>query len=980
MTKDKFFIVIVIILIAVSLSYLYSQIVIRESENKLEEIKREFYLEENKIRVNYELSKDTYLLKIKHPIQKDQHKEIFFNGVKIDVNIFPFERQHRNFQNTYIYLPKDTVKQGGNTLEINFSHAPLSEVTILIRNYRKQLCEGAYILFSDSAYIPAGKTSSKIALFINVLILLSGIMTCLVSRKVLACKNKFLLYYQRYLLLLFFVLLLLSLAGWVSSDLGYRLVVAPNLFWKLAALALTPLFVIGAYRTLERLPIFTSEATRFWFTEKKFDTRIGIVFFLLIVVVNLWVYLPSFSHLFRHDEWFLFFASKEETPNLQLLIKHIDWQLRIPVDRLIFRPFSRSLVTLNRVIFDVNYLGPHIVTFIKHIFATFCLWWLMWQYGPRWITGLFALLFSVLVVSADSVICPHFDVYIMTTIFTILAVITFCKTIYNQLSVRKGFALTALLLFLNLLTIELGFFMPFVFFFAYWTIFRNRNDTILKQKDRCSWFVFLPPFVLWGILYSIHLYLAYPNFKMTGQSNVIGLWMPFVNTVRFVWVLLSGIFFPMFVEMRYLDKTYFRIFSIGAVLTILIIFICVRFGRKIFRSITKEAIFLFMLLLSVLIIFCFGRASYIHTTLNHFMLASGYAYCTGALIIFVIYALFDFDKILQNRKQSLLLLFILAFLIANHALKTHRTAIEIQRQTAPLKKYFDSVKEFVAVHKDEPDFSFKIIDRPPKIIVFPWYHETCIDGLFYRYVNNQNPKYLLEYDYNAEQLKYSTYTEKTQVITAMDVSKNVSKGADYINSIGICFKKVSGQEYNFFIGISEVTQKQWQDVMSYNPSRFKNDSHPVENVSFYMVQEFIKRLNEIEGSNFYRLPTEKEYLYILDLFMTNPNIQDKDISKFAWFKDNSNGITHPVGSLEPLNKDLYDLIGNVWEWTENPIDYNSTVKPFKDNPHICFGGSWRDDDTNPHELKTNYPLDFRHEHLGFRLVREIKKDRLNGAD
>src|SRR4029453_16432797 len=66
----------------------------------------------------------------------------------------------------------------------------------------------------------------------------------------------------------------------------------------------------------------------------------------------------------------------------------------------------------------------------------------------------------------------------------------------------------------------------------------------------------------------------------------------------------------------------------------------------------------------------------------------------------------------------------------------------------------------------------------------------------------------------------------------------------------------------FYLGKYEVTQAQWLDVMGTNPSHFKGDlKRPVERVSWYMVQEFIRRLNAREGHTKYRLPTEAEWEY-----------------------------------------------------------------------------------------------------------------------
>jgi hypothetical protein len=463
---------------------------------------------------------------------------------------------------------------------------------------------------------------------------------------------------------------------------------------------------------------------------------------------------------------------------------------------------------------------------------------------------------------------------------------------------------------------------------------------------------------------------------MTGQSSMVALWKPFINLVRVLMMLLSGIFFPFFTEIKYGDKVYVNVFLAGIALLIALIFFCILMRRRIFRQITKEVIFSTGLIFSILIILCFGRAWFINYLVGTGYLAGHYSYCVCVLAIFVIYSFFDFDKIKKRSNLGFLLLIILLFLIVNHAFKTHKVNIKTQKETAPLKNYFDSIRSFVKEHKKEPDFSFKIIDRPPEIEPFFWYRDTCIDGLFNRFIDNEEPKYLLEYDYISKKLRYSVYDKNPQSVAASGKPATNLEEADYINSIGIQFKKISGQGYDFLMGMSEVTQKQWKQAMGCNPSKFQDNSRPVENVSYYMVEDFINRLNRIEGVNLYRLPTEKEYLHLVNLYTTYTNEQD-DISKYAWLKYNAEGMTHAAGELHPIAGGFYDLIGNVWEWTANQIYYDSQVKPIPGSPYICFGGSWRDENTNLYDLKTNYPPAFRHEHLGFRLVREIRK---NGQD
>jgi len=646
--------------------------------------------------------------------------------------------------------------------------------------------------------------------------------------------------------------------------------------------------------------------------------------------------------------------------------------LILPGEHLMFRPIAAVLVPINRVIFGANYVGPHVMTFIKHILATLCLWWAMWKISPKWISALFALLFSVLVSSAFPVIWPHVNGYIITTIFSILAIITFRKVIFNQIAAFKGFVLTGSLLFLNSLSTELAILMPFVFFFTYWAIFRKHNEASFKQKDRGSWLMLLLPVLLWGLLYFVHLYFVRFHLSMNIQSSIISLWKPIINTVRVFSLLLSGIFFPVFIDIFVRDKIYFKIFDFGIVMLFGVILSFILLRKKMLKLIAKEVIFILMLIGSVLIIICFGRPEGIDRMLSMHIMATHYTYLVSALIILAIYNFLKFSKITLNKNRTFLLSLILA-LIVNHAFLVHQVTLDIQKQLGPLQKYFDSVREFVQVHKKESNFSFATIDRPPREEMFGYYHETCIDGLFNRFINNKNPKYLLKYSYALRNLKYSVYDNNYQTVRhSKKPSPKITKVADYVNSIGMQFKKVSGERYDFLMGMFEVTQKEWKKVMGLNPSRFKGDNLPVENVSYYMVQKFINRLNEIEGKNLYRLPIPQEYLYLI-----NSGVDYKSINYYAWFKDSADGTTHLVGRLQPLSSGFYDLIGNVWEWTSEPIGLPLSIRHSGGVPRICFGGSWRDRDLSIYNLKldnliTNYPPDFQYKHLGFRLVKEIK--------
>jgi hypothetical protein len=851
-----------------------------------------------------------------------------------------------------------------------FQDAVPSDVNIQVANYRKN---GGYwiCVFSDSAFFTGRSFLLKVAPVGTSFLLLAGMILYLRSQNVLSAKDKPLQRTCAHILLLYCGLL--SIMLFTVPLFGCRILIVPGFFWTTVSIVSTLLFVAHLDLASEGSVRLLPKVSQFLLGQKGPKIAIILTFGLAVILINLWVYLPSFFHLFRHDEWFLFFSSKEQMPDLQFFVNHIDWALGLPYDRLMFRPIHHGTLALNRVLFDRNYIGPHIAAFLKHIFATFCLWWLMWRINKKWISCLFALLFSVLVIHIDPVIWPHVDAYVVGTIFTILAIITFLNTIYDRISMTNGFGLTALLLFLNMLTAEIAFLMPLVFFGAYRFVFRNPDAAMLKYKDRGSWFMLVLPMLLWFLLFSVHCYFAYPDLKMSPQSDLIGLWRPLVNVVRLILVSLSGIVFPVFISLRYADKVYLKTADVILVLLIPVVFVCVRLRRRFLGVIRKEIVLSAALVCSVVVIICFARASYVNNMLNRNYMASHYLYCISALIIFAIYALLDFSKIAAKKFDSSWLLLILAFLTICHAVKARQSTLEIQKRTAPLKKYFDTVNNFVAVHKGEPDFSFKLIDRPPKTKAFHWYHESCIDGLFNRFIDNEKPKYLLEYDYASQQLKYAIYDPNQPSVTPSKKAVNISGEADYVNSMGMQFKRVSGREYDFFMGITEVTQRQWANVIGTNPSRFKDDNRPVENVSYHMVQEFIERLNRIDKGNCYRLPTEEEYLHLISSFVADFGGQIKNIDKYAWLKGSAEGTTHPVGCLNSMPRGFYDLVGNVWEWTGDPVYYKSLTKVLPDTPRICFGASWREQYVDPQDLKTSYPPDFKHEHVGFRLLAESKK-------
>ena len=187
----------------------------------------------------------------------------------------------------------------------------------------------------------------------------------------------------------------------------------------------------------------------------------------------------------------------------------------------------------------------------------------------------------------------------------------------------------------------------------------------------------------------------------------------------------------------------------------------------------------------------------------------------------------------------------------------------------------------------------------------------------------------------------------------------------------------------FYLSKYEVTQKQWREVMGSDPSYFKGNDLPVEKVSWNDVQEFIKKLNEREGTEKYRLPSEAEWEYAArggTATRYSFGDDESELDEYGWYYENSNYETHPIGQKKPNSWGLYDMHGNVWEWVQDGWHESYEGAPtdgsaWEDGSGACRvnrGGGWSFDARYCRSAFRYYCAScFRSRINGFRLLKEL---------
>ena len=186
----------------------------------------------------------------------------------------------------------------------------------------------------------------------------------------------------------------------------------------------------------------------------------------------------------------------------------------------------------------------------------------------------------------------------------------------------------------------------------------------------------------------------------------------------------------------------------------------------------------------------------------------------------------------------------------------------------------------------------------------------------------------------------------------------------------------------FYIGKYEVTQAQYQAVMGKNPSSFKGDNRPVENVTWYEAMEFCEKMNKYAPPGWkFTLPTETQWEFAARGGNKSRGYKysgSNTLGDVAWYWDNSGRTTHEVGGKAPNELGLYDMSGNVYEWCLDNYQKDSSntksefTRAYRDSDgslRVYRGGCWGSDARFCRSAYRNYnDPDVRSNDIGFRLA------------
>jgi len=209
----------------------------------------------------------------------------------------------------------------------------------------------------------------------------------------------------------------------------------------------------------------------------------------------------------------------------------------------------------------------------------------------------------------------------------------------------------------------------------------------------------------------------------------------------------------------------------------------------------------------------------------------------------------------------------------------------------------------------------------------------------------------------------------------------------------------------FYLGVTKVTQEEYQRVMDSNPSLFSatgkgkdkvagqdTKRFPVENVTWDEAVEFCRKLSKMPeekaAGRSYRLPSEAQWEYACRAGSTGrfsftsgrggmlKEYEEPEVPEYGWFNANAGGMTHAVGLKRANAWGLYDMHGDVWELCQDWYDMDYYAKSATDDPtgpvggshRVNRGGSWRNYAWVCRSASRSYSIPGdRYDYLGFRV-------------
>jgi len=188
----------------------------------------------------------------------------------------------------------------------------------------------------------------------------------------------------------------------------------------------------------------------------------------------------------------------------------------------------------------------------------------------------------------------------------------------------------------------------------------------------------------------------------------------------------------------------------------------------------------------------------------------------------------------------------------------------------------------------------------------------------------------------------------------------------------------------FELAASPVTQAEYEAVTGERPSAAVGDRLPVESVSWLDAVQYCNSISESrgrapayrvhgedvewdEGADGYRLPTEAEWEYACRAGTAGPRYGPLD--DIAWYRANSAGRIHDVGSKRPNSWGFYDMLGNVWDWCWDIYDAE-VYGPYR----VLRGGGWFDEhwSCRASVRRRSHPT-LKIDDVGFRIARTIAR-------